>query len=100
MSTGRGSPVRQPAMRCETRRFIRLKALDDPCSPALGPAGLSGGHAWGVVPVRSHCLRHWFELEDPDGDPRAVQRAGDYAVPNLTWLKPGHRVVGAHPFRR
>src|SRR6266851_750486 len=26
MSTGRGSPVRQPAMRCETRRFIRLKA--------------------------------------------------------------------------
>src|SRR6266851_1820594 len=26
MSTGRGSPVRQPAMRCETRRFILLKA--------------------------------------------------------------------------
>src|SRR5205809_5170735 len=26
MSTGRGSPVRQPAMRCEMRRFIRLKA--------------------------------------------------------------------------
>src|SRR6476661_2243524 len=26
MSTGRESPVRQPAMRCETRRFIRLKA--------------------------------------------------------------------------
>src|SRR6202158_2169569 len=26
MSTGRESPVCQPAMRCETRRFIRLKA--------------------------------------------------------------------------
>src|SRR5579859_3578594 len=26
MSTGRGSPMRQPAMTCETRRFIRLKA--------------------------------------------------------------------------
>src|SRR5712691_7289191 len=26
MSTGRESPVRQPAMSCETRRFIRLKA--------------------------------------------------------------------------
>src|ERR1700731_5111202 len=38
MSTGRGSPVRQPAMRCETRRFIRLKALDYPSSPALQPA--------------------------------------------------------------
>src|SRR5260370_981379 len=25
MSTGRGSPARQPAMRRETRRFIRLK---------------------------------------------------------------------------
>src|SRR6266851_6317670 len=26
MSTGRESPVRQPAMRCKTRRFIRLRA--------------------------------------------------------------------------
>jgi hypothetical protein len=26
MSTGRESPVRQPAMRCEKRLFIRLKA--------------------------------------------------------------------------
>src|SRR5262245_952513 len=35
MSTGRESPVRQPAMRCETRRFICLDAATDCVVPRL-----------------------------------------------------------------
>src|SRR5438445_5816219 len=77
MSTGRGSPVRQPAMRCETRRFIRLKALDDPCSPALGPAGLSDGHTWGVVHLRSSTCRRpaisTFAVDDHCDRPLEVE---------------------------
>src|SRR5438874_10082603 len=36
MRTGRERPVRQPAMRCETPRFIRLKAATDCRSPGGG----------------------------------------------------------------
>src|SRR5690348_10098974 len=35
MSTGRGSPVRQPATRCEMRRFIRPKASLEVRLPSL-----------------------------------------------------------------
>src|SRR5947209_17757320 len=52
MSTGRGSPVRQPAMRCETPRFIVVPSREEPVAlrprecviseRMLGPETLSG----------------------------------------------------------
>src|SRR5207302_10888541 len=46
MSTGRGSPVRQPAMRCETRRFIRLKASPRRESRTGQPDDVQGIRTW------------------------------------------------------
>src|SRR5579859_509160 len=92
MSTGRESPVRHPAMRCEARRFIRLKAAAILRSflphPVVPPPGIYTAHG-------ANWAARGRPVSRPSGvyvtDPRTI-RAPDRAA--ATGNDPGRLTLG------